>query len=166
MIDSQNTRTLCFKTPGTIATDATSFAALDTWSSTASGAEAPFEYAKIIISSPPASNGSASAKFASLKLMDATSSTGTGSATDIPGATGTTNSTATTNQFVMNAYNDTSNAMVTVFEVDLTTKERYLVIEAQAKALHSTVAYVAELSRGKRAPSTLAETGATSIAYV
>jgi len=156
MIDSQNTKVVCFGTLGAIATNATSNHYVDTLG---------WERARILAITAAATATNSSAKWTSMVLKEA-KVTSVSSATAISGCTGTTNSTATSAQFVLPAHNDTSVKQIVAFDVNLFDKERYLHLTVQAPtAAYATCSFVAILSRGKTSPNTDAEAGCAQVVY-
>lgn len=155
MIPSQDVKVVAFEL-GTIATNATSSASVDTRG---------YEHARVLVLHNKAAATNSSAKWTSLQLGQATT-THISNATAISGATGTTNATASSTEFVLPAHNDNANPCVIAFEVPLANKERYLHVKAQAAKDYNTVSYVAILSRGKTSPNTDAESGAAKVVYL
>ncbi len=115
MIQAQQTKVVCFQALGVVSTSATSATTVDTLG---------FDYVRIDVLHNVASATNASAKWTALKLMHGTTTDATNH-TNIVGAVGTTEATATSSQFVLGVHNDTSVGGVTSFFVDLRTKERY-----------------------------------------
>ena len=162
MIDSQNQKTIVFGTLGVISSAATSNHFVDTWD--ANGY--PFDHVKITAATAVATATNSSATWTSMVLNEATV-TNVSSATAIDGGTGTTNTTATSAQFVLPKYNDTSVKQLVAFHVDLTAKERYLHLTVQASsAAYISCCFVAELSRGQIAPNTAALRGAAASVFL
>ena len=119
---------------GTVATNADSATVIDTQGKGA--------YCFVDAIHNVASNTSASAKWTSLVLQHGTT-TDASNHTAIANMTGTTEATATTAQFVLGTHNDTTNASITRFYVNLTDKERYLrVVRQSSPSYHSTATTV------------------------
>lgn len=152
----QQTKVINFAAHAVVATDATSATTVDT-----SG----FEYARIDVLVNVASNASASAKWTSLKLMHGTTTHPTNH-TNIVGAVGTTNATATSSQFVLGEHSDTAAGGITSFFVDCSKYEKILRIEKQAAASYHSTANIITLSRAANMPDTAAELGATAYTIV
>ncbi len=155
MIPTQDVKVVAFQL-GAIATNATSSACVDTQG---------YEHARVLVMHEKAAATNSSAKWTSLQLGHATT-THISNATAINGATGTTNATAASTEFVLPAHNDANLPCVIAFEVPLANKERYLHVKAQASNTYETVSYVAILSRGKTSPNTDAESGAAKVVYL
>ncbi len=152
-IDSmQNLETDLFSL-ATIATDATSAVTVDTFGKGA--------FAMVDCAHSPATNTSSSAKFTTIKLQHGTTTHPT-NCTNIAGMVGTTNDTATTNQFVLGVHNDTANWGITRFFVNLVKKERILRIERQAAASHHTVITSITYFRKPQSSNTAAKRGCVS----
>jgi hypothetical protein len=152
----QKNKVICFQALGVVATNATSATTVDT-----SG----WEYARIDVLHNVASATNASAKWTALKLQHGTTTDATNH-TNIVGAVGTTNSTATSSQFVLGVHNDTAVGGVTSFFVNCAKYEKILRIEKQAAASYHSTANIITLSRGASMPDTAAELGASAFCVV
>lgn len=124
---------------GTISTSATSSSRID---------RLGFDYAAIDVIMPVATATNSSATFGTMKLTE--SDTTTFATTAV--ATGGTD-------FTIPVQNDTSNPAVMRFLVDCKARKRYLFVNLQAAASHSTVTVRAELVRAEQAPITDANRG-------
>lgn len=138
---------------GTVATNATSATVIDTQGKGA--------WAVVDAIHNVASNTSASAKWTSLLLQHGTTTDPTNH-TAISNMTGTTESTATTAQFVLGEHNDTTNASITRFYVNLTDKERYLRVLRQSSASYHSTATTVTFYRKSVSPDTNALRGLAS----
>lgn len=156
MIYGQATKVVAMGDVVAVSTSATSAETVDTIG---------FDYAVVDVIMEAATGSTSSAKWTALKLQDATTTDAT-NATDISGAVGTTNATATATQFVLPVNNDTSNGFVVRFCVDLRDKERFLRVERQAPASHPVSVAVCTLSRGEVSPTNAATMGAGSVVFV
>ncbi len=156
MIHAQQTKVVCFQALGVIATDATSATTVD---------RIGFDYARVDVIHNVASATNASAKWTALKLMHGTTTDATNH-TNIDGAVGTTNATATTAQFVLGVHNDTAVGGVTSFFVNLINKEQFLRVEKHAAASYHSTANVITLFRAHDMPDTAGELGASAFAIV
>lgn len=148
MIASQNNRTVVLLGPGTLPTNATATARVDTLG---------YDYATVTVLQGPATATNSSARWASLFFShgDSTSST---AATNIASLVGST-TTAATSGFVIAANNNTSTGIAQRFGIDLRGKGRYLFFSGQPHATNNNVAVVCELSRAEVSPSTDAQRG-------
>ena len=152
----QKTKVVCFQALGVVATDATSATTVDT-----SG----FDYARIDVLINVASNTSASAKWTALKLSHG-KTTHPSNHTNIVGAVGTTEATATSSQFVLGVHNDTAVGGITSFFVNCSKYEKILRIEKHAAASYHSTANVIILTRAANMPDTAAELGASAFTIV
>lgn len=152
----QQNKVVCFQALGVVATDATSATTVDTLG---------FDYARIDVVINVASATNASAKWTACKLMHGTT-THVSNHTNVVGAVGTTNATATSSQFVLGVHNDTAIGGVTSFFVDCRKYERILRIEKQAAASYHSTANMITLSRAHNMPDTAAELGVSASCIV
>lgn len=156
-VDSaQNIESVVFELAA-ISTNATSAVTIDT-----SGKGA---YAIVDVCHSKATATNSSAKWTSIKLQHGTT-THPSNQTNIDGAVGTTNSTATTAQFVLGVHNDASNMSITRFFVDLRTKEKILRVEHQATASHQTAVAMIHYFRKPQSSNTAAKRGVTANVFV
>ena len=157
MIQAQQTKVVNFAQHAVVSTAATSATTVNTLGEG--------DYARVDVFHNVASATNASAKWTALKLSHGTTTHPTNH-TNIVGAVGTTNATATSSQFVLGVHNDTSVGGVTSFFVNLTNKERILRVEKQAAAsyhsTHNTITYF----RINEGPDTAGELGASAFASV
>ena len=153
---SQDEKVVSFQGPATIATNATSATTIDTLG---------FDYVVIDVIHNPATNTSSSAKWTALKLMHGTTTDATNH-TNISGAVGTTNSTASSSQFVLPEHNNTTNGGVVRFFVNLGDKERILRIEKHAAASHATTCNIALLGRANDVPDSASDRGVGAQVFV
>jgi len=152
MLHAQNQKVVCFEVPATVATNATSAATIDTLG---------FDFAHVIYVNVAATATNSTTKFSTFTVSHGTT-TDASNHTTISGLQGTTNSTASSTQFVLPNCIDTSLGCVTSCFVDLRAKERYLRIVKQAPAAHSTVAGVCLLGRAiEETPDSAADMGNT-----
>lgn len=156
MIHGQRHKFINFAASGAIATDATSAVTVDT---------AGEDYCRIDAVISPATATNSSTKWTSLKLMHGTT-TDVSNCTNIVGAVGTTNATATSSQFVLGVHNDTTIGGVTSFFVDLTNKEDILRLEVQATDSHDTVHYNITYFRQRDMDYTAAQVGSSAVVFV
>jgi len=121
-----------------------------------------FDYAVIEAIAPPAAATNSSAKFRVFAIYQA--DTTTYSTADAVIA-GTTNSTATTAQFVLNVHNNTSNPNIVRCAVDLRPCKRYLFVAwgAPGATNYTTNVVVAHLFRGEDAPDSTTEAGVATL---
>lgn len=152
----QKTKVVCFQALGVVATNATSATTVDT-----SG----FEYARIDVIHNVASATNASAKWTTLKLQHGKTTHPTNH-TNIVGAVGTTEATATSSQFVLGVHNDTALGGVTSFFINCAKYEKILRIEKHAAASYHSTANIITLSRAASMPDSASEMGASAIAIV
>ena len=156
MIHGQVTKVVAMGDVAVVSTAATSAETVDC---------VGFDYAVVDVVMEAATNTESSAKWTALKLQHATTTDAT-NATDISGAVGTTNATATATQFVLPVFNDPNNGGVVRFCVDLRDKERFLRVERHAPASHPVGVAVCTLSRGEKSPTNAATMGAGSVVFV
>ncbi len=140
----QNAVAECFQL-GTIATDATSFTTVDTLG------RGQFAIVDVVQIAAAATNSSA--QWTSLILTHGTT-TDVSTHTAITNLTGTTETTATSTQFVLPVNNDTAVNQISRFYVDLRNKERYLGVRKQADSGHQTTANSASFYRRPVSPAT------------
>lgn len=133
---------------GTAATSATASASVDTLG---------FDYCTIDAVLPAATATNASAKWGVLQVLEADVTNFT-SATSIANLSGTTNSSATSG-FVIQPQNNTSAPQVARLFIDCKAHKRYLFVEFESAASHSTVCVTATLDRGAQAPATDSDRG-------
>lgn len=109
-----------------------------------------------------ATNSSASAKWATLDILcgDTTAFT---SATAVNGLVGTTNSTASTSQFVLGVWNNTNNSSVTKLSV-ANNKHPYYFVRFSHGTGYNTATVVVDGFNAGQAPNTASESGAAAIA--
>lgn len=157
MILAQTFKNAVFVGPSTVlATNATASARID-----AQGAHG----ALITIAHGPAAATNSDAKWAVLSI--GVSDTTTFSTSNrVSGLVGTTNSTASTSQFVLPAHNNTSNPSVIKLHLNNPTG-RYIFLEYQppASTVSSNIAAWAELYRLDQAPSSATEAGVSAWAF-
>ncbi len=159
MIHAENTMTRSFGTEAAIASNATSNHQVDTWD--AEGI--PFEHCRIDVVTA-VSTGTLGNQWTSMVILDSIV-TNISSATALPSGTGTTNTTATTAQFTIPTYTDTSIKQIISFSVPLATVERYLNLTVEASSItQQTCHFIATLSRGS-GRDTDTKQGAAQVAY-
>lgn len=107
-----------------------------------------------------ATNSSSAAKWTSLVIQHGTT-TDVSNFTAIDGLTGTTESTATTNQFIIQTHSDNTNAAVHIFDLDLSRLERHIRVVKKAPASHFTTANIMRFTRMEQTPSAASERGAS-----
>lgn len=155
MIHADNTKTVVSLLETGVVTNATTNTTIDTQG---------YEYADIVVAVEPADATNSDYKLTSLVFYDAPT-TDVSNQTAIDGLTGTTNSTATSSQFVLPTNNDTSTPQTIRALIDLTDKERYIHVTLQGSSTAmNTVAVMANLSRAKEAPTTAANKGVDTLA--
>jgi hypothetical protein len=148
MNNAQNTKNVVILAPGTAATNATAtVAVVDTKG---------WDYAKVKVQMAAATATNSSAKFITLELQEGDT---TSSFSAITGATGTTNSTASSSQFVLPVNNNTSVGQAISFYVDLKARKRYLNLSITPPASHTTLAATCDLSKGETLPDSATERG-------
>ena len=152
----QKNKVVVFQALGVVATDATSATTIDT-----SG----FEYARIDVIHNVASATNASAKWTKLKLQHGKTTHPTNH-TNIVGAVGTTEATATSSEFVLGVHNNTSNGGVTSFFINCAKYEKILRIEKQASASYHSTANIITLSRAAAMPDSASLLGASAFTIV
>ena len=135
-------------TVGTVATSATASASVDTLG---------FDYTTFDFVLPPATATNSSAKWGVLQVLES-DATVFSNATSITNMSGTTNSTAATG-FVIQPQNDTTNYQVTRLFIDTKAHKRYLFVEYESAASHSTCAVMAYLERGNIPPAVDSQRG-------
>lgn len=140
------------------ATNATATAMIDTWGSDGR----PYHHAILMIKSAVASATDSSAKWTGLRVLEG-ATTAVSSAAAINGLTGTTNSTATSAQFVLPAHNDTSTPMSIHLEIPLLNRDRYFFVETTSSADTVDNCVDCILSRGGVTPDSATERGATTL---
>lgn len=143
----QNCKYVAFQGPTTVATNATSSAYVDTFG---------FKYAALLVIAEPATATNSDAKYTSLRVLHG-AVTNISSGTAVATLTGTTESTATTSQFVIGTHNNTLVGSVTPLFIDLQGLERYLTIEKRSSSAGwDGNCAVAILTNGPEAPDTAA----------
>ncbi|MCH8851204.1 MAG: hypothetical protein IID41_00965 [Planctomycetes bacterium] len=145
----QNSKVVVFQ-QATVATGATSATTIDTRGE---------RYCSIYVTHQAATAVNSSAKWTALKLSHGTT-THVSNHTDVTGAVGTTEATATSSQFVLPVHNDTTDSSVVLFNVDLGKLERILRIEKQATASHSNTSNVIVFHNKPISPSSDSDRGA------
>ncbi len=135
-----------------IATNATSAVTVDT------KGKGPFAIVDVCHAKATATNSSA--KWTALKLQHGTTTDPT-NCTNIDGAVGTTETTATTAQFVLGVHNDATNMGITRFFVNLVNLERILRVEHHATASHHTAVSMIHFFRKPQASNTDSKRGVT-----
>jgi hypothetical protein len=148
MIQKQCEKVVCIVAPGTVATGATASASIDTLG---------FEYCTFDAILPAATATNSSAKWGVLQVLEA-DVTNFSSATSIAAMSGTTNSSSSTG-FVIQPQNDTTNPQITRLFIDTKAHKRYLFVEYEAAASHSTSVVMAYLERGQTIPSVDSQRG-------
>ena len=148
----QNEVVVCFQ-HAAIATNATSASTVDTL-----GQAGP---ASLYVFMAPSTNTSSNAKWTSLVIQHGTT-TDVSNFTAIAGMTGTTESTATTDQFVIQTHNDSTNAAAHIFDLDLSTLERHLRVVKEAPASHAETSNLLIFKRPLNTPSQASERGPDS----
>jgi hypothetical protein len=143
MIWPQNTRTVILVAAGTLATNATATARLDTLG---------YDYATIEVVQGPSAATNSSAKWASLFFSEGDTTTAASSA-NITALVGTTNTSATSG-FVIQGNNDNTTGIVHKFQIALNGRRRYLFLNGQPHQTNSTVFVKAELTRAQQSPDT------------
>lgn len=125
-----------------------------------------FNFAEIIVMTPPAAATNNTVKMSAIQVnhTDSTSSTGTAL------IAGTTNTTAASTQFLIGAHTDTSNPAMTQIGIDLRGRARYLYLtvtggDIAAATNKLTIAAVARLSRADQSPNTNTERGTDSSGF-
>jgi len=155
-VQAQRTKVVVFKQPATIASNATSQASVDTLG---------YDYAIVDVMQDPTAATNTSAKFTSMVLTHGTT-TDASNHTAVTGKyTGTTNTTATTSQFVLPQHNDDAEASIVRLGVACHTLERYLRIQAQHPNTVNLTWSHCELSRGDGMADTNAKRGVDSSSY-
>jgi len=142
MTPGMNKQYVTFEVPATVATNATSASTVDTLG---------FDFATVIFPNVVATATNASAKWTSLTVSHGTT-TDASNHTTISGLQGTTNTTASSTQFVLATSNNTSLGGMQPLFVDMRGKERILRFVKQAKAAHSTTCGIAILERAADTP--------------
>lgn len=102
-----------------------------------------------------------SAKWSSMVIQHGTT-TDVSNFTAIAGLTGTTEATATTNQFILQTHNDSTNAAVHIFDLDLSVLERYVRVVKQAPASHFTTSDIMRFTRPGETPAVASGRGPAS----
>ena len=139
----------------TQATNATGRLIIDTKPALSASGQVAANYLQAIVNHNAATATNSSAKFTILAIQE--SSDGTNNWTDISGFVGTTNSTATSSQFVLPAHNDTSNAQSILFGLDLRGHQRYIGVYLQPSASYNTLNATVMLYRVDQSPDTNTE---------
>ena len=158
MIPSQTYRDVPGSLTAAAATNATAATTIDTWD--ANGR--PFEHCTLYLEHAAATATDSSAKWTGARVLEG-ATTSISSATAISGLTGTTNSTATSTQFVLPAHNDTTNACIIRIDMPLLTRGRYLFVETTSSADTVATRKRAVLTRGQETPDSATELGAVTM---
>ena len=159
MIHTENTMVRSCGTEAAISSCATSNHQFDTWDADL----IPFEHCRIDVVTA-VSTGTLGNQWTSMVILES-SVTNISSATALASGTGTTNTTATTAEFTLPTYMDTSVKQIISFEVPLAKVERYLNLTVQASSItQATCHFIATLSRGS-GRDTDAKQGAAQVAY-
>ena len=149
MISQQSFRTAVLAGPITAATNSATTVTLDT-----KGAG----HAQFLVITPKNTATNSSAKLATLTITEGDTTVVTNAAA-FANLTGTTNSTASSSQFVLPVGNDTSNGQVLQIDIPLAGRKRYLFCGATPPASHALLTIVGQLSRLSEAPDSDAERG-------
>ncbi len=148
---AQHGRIVCFGGPQTVSSNATSATLVDTLGQGA--------VASLHVFMNPSSNTSSGAKWTSLVIQHGTT-TDVSNFTAIAGLTGTTEATATTNQFILQSHGDSTNAACHIFDLDIGSLERYIrVVKRAPEITHDGTADVIYFPRPDIGPSTGTERG-------
>jgi hypothetical protein len=140
-----------------------------TVASNATASYGPFDisgYGHVVFraSFPPAAATNSSAKWGALSVLvgDTTDYT---SATAVAGLVGVTTSTASTSQFVLGVYNNTSYGSITRLTLS-NNKHKYAFINAQpaASTVYTPMSFQADCYHAAQAPNTATEAGCVNIA--
>lgn len=123
----QNEQTVIFSCE-TVSTAATSATLVDTLG---------HKTATLYVIMNKSTNASSAAKWTSLVIQHGLS-TAVSDFTAIDGLTGTTESTATTNEFIIQTHSDNTNAAQHIFDLDLGVLERYIRVVKKAPPSHFT----------------------------
>lgn len=158
MIFAQTQKIVELLAPATVSTSATTSASVDTLG---------FNYIEIIARLPAATATNSSAQWGVLQLLEA-DVTNISSATSIVAFTGTTNTvTSSTAGFVIQPQNNTSYPQIYNFLVTNTgSRKRYLFLEVQGAASHSTTYAAALLSRGEEVPGNDSQRGFNTVSVI
>lgn len=150
MINLQSVKTVVLKNQGTAATNATASAQFS---------RVGYDFAQIEVISSPANATATSVKMQALSLNEGDAATGAWTA--FGAFTGTTNSTATTSQFVIPASTNTSTDVVHRFNVDLKARKSNIqvVYEPHGSTTADDVTILAHLSKYEDAPVTSTQCG-------
>lgn len=157
MISLQDYRSEVFWSPQTLATNATASARIDL--GTTGG-----NYVVIELEAPPAT-AAGTVKWAALAIA-ASDGTTFSTSNIVSNLSGTTNSTASSSQFVLSGCNDTVKN-ITRIGFDPGTRGRYVFVQIQPPAgTFNTVSVRALVGRLNQSPSSATEAGATQVVYV
>ena len=143
MIFAQPTRTIPLLLPGTLATNATATAIIDTLG---------YDYLTVEVVQGASVATNSSARWASLFLSEGDTTTAA-SSVNIPAFIGTTNTSATSG-FVIQPNNNNTTGIVQKLFVSLLGRRRYVFLNAQPHQTNSAVYAKAELSRAEQSPNT------------
>lgn len=159
MIQSNYAKELVLVGPGTIASNATASARIDTLG---------FKYCEIIAVGPIASSTTSTTnhRFSALYVSQG-DSTAVSSATAIAAFTGTTNTvTAATAQFLIVPNADTSVGSAVKLGINLqNNRGRYLFVTYNGNSSHSTVCITAKLMQGDQGANTDSERGVSASSF-
>ncbi len=151
---AQHGRIVCFGGPQTVSSAATSATLVDT--------AGQGGVASLHIFVNASSNTSSAVKWTSLVIQHGTTTDVT-NFTAIAGLTGTTEATATTNQFILATHADSTNAGCHIFDLDLSVLERWIRVVKQADSItHDGTADVIYFPRPDVGASSAAERGPSS----
>ncbi|MCP4539814.1 MAG: hypothetical protein GY832_21965 [Chloroflexi bacterium] len=153
MRQAQANKCMPVLTPQAIATNATSSSYIDTLG---------FGALRIDISTIAATATNSSAQWTSMVVLEGTT-TAIASGTAISSLTGTTNTTATTAQFVLPINNDTAAGQTVSIDIDTTDLQRYIHVKVQAAKGYGTVCMLGQLYRPHTAPDAAGDWGTGSI---
>lgn len=152
-----NSQTSIFRAPiiQSAATNATGSSYFDTWQN-----GEPCDYAEVCLSLPAAQATNSSATYTSLVLGHAATTDISNATAFATRGTGTTNSTATTAQFVLERTNDTANRSIQRVGIHLAAAQRYIHITHQAATNYNTSVFTCTLSRCGLAPTNITNVAA------
>lgn len=157
MIELQDYRSEVFWAPQALASNATASARIDLGTFNA-------HYVVVEVEAPPATAGG-SVKLQALAI--AANNGGTFSTNDIiSGLSGTTNTTATSSQFVLSNCNDTVKN-ITRIGFDPSARGRYIFVQLQPPAgTFNTISVRALIGRMAQSPDSASEAGVTNAVYI
>ncbi|MCH8878466.1 MAG: hypothetical protein IID34_01120 [Planctomycetes bacterium] len=112
-----------------------------------------------------ATNGSSNAKWTSLVIQHGLT-TDVSNFTAVSGATGTTEATATSSQFVLPVHNDVAESGVIRFDINMVGKARHLRVVKRAPPSHHTSSNTVTLFRGNSSPDSAADAGLDAIVHL